>query len=225
MIAAAAVLGIVAGACAGYLIQADREPTELPSLSQPVLERAEGEVEALSAAQDRLVKTDGDLRKLLVSRPKGAGDGFVATDTDGWLDQAAYADAYESPVDSFNYLADSEFRRAARTAWREGDTYGVEIILVQFRQERELVAPEQSENGRYWAEKKDNTRSWAIPGTGDGRVYVHDTPVREPGYAAVYSAEAHAWRGDIAMEIWVHDVKPITKSKLITLANRQMENL
>lgn len=30
LIAAAVVLGLVAGTCAGYLVQADREPTGLP---------------------------------------------------------------------------------------------------------------------------------------------------------------------------------------------------
>lgn len=42
LIATAAVLGLVGGACAGYLIQADREPTKLPSLSQPVVAQAKG---------------------------------------------------------------------------------------------------------------------------------------------------------------------------------------
>ncbi|GAA1431064.1 hypothetical protein GCM10009601_49420 [Streptomyces thermospinosisporus] len=32
----------MAGTCTGYLIQADREPTPLPSLSQPELKRATG---------------------------------------------------------------------------------------------------------------------------------------------------------------------------------------
>ncbi|MGJ3560129.1 hypothetical protein ACR6C2_22135 [Streptomyces sp. INA 01156] len=76
LIAAAAVLGVVAGTCTGYLVQAGREPTALPSLSQPVLtqkKQKEGQEPApLSAAQDRRVKTDGDLRKLLLKKPRGA---------------------------------------------------------------------------------------------------------------------------------------------------------
>jgi hypothetical protein len=41
----------------------------------------------------------------------------------------------------------------------------------------------------------------------------------------VYSAEAHAWRGDIAMEIWIYGNKPITKKMIMDLAERQMERL
>ncbi|MFI5798411.1 hypothetical protein [Streptomyces sp. NPDC051677] len=74
MIAGAAVLGIVAGACTGYLIQADRAPTALPPLSQPVVGQAKGEVEPLSAAQDRRrrVPPRGHLRV--------AGGGLVRQD-------------------------------------------------------------------------------------------------------------------------------------------------
>ncbi|MFE1256323.1 hypothetical protein [Streptomyces fungicidicus] len=73
LVAVAAVLGVVAGTCAGYLVQADREPTELPPLSQPVLPQAKGGApEPLSADEDRRVKTDGDLRKLLIKKPRGA---------------------------------------------------------------------------------------------------------------------------------------------------------
>ncbi|MFF9816717.1 hypothetical protein [Streptomyces sp. NPDC014006] len=71
----AVALGLIAGTCVGYLIRADREPTALPSLSQPVLRQAGGPAPApLSAAQDRKVKTDGDLRKLLLQAPGGAKD-------------------------------------------------------------------------------------------------------------------------------------------------------
>src|SRR6478735_883739 len=42
IVATAAVLGLVAGTCAGFLVQAHRAPTRLPSLSQPVLNQAKG---------------------------------------------------------------------------------------------------------------------------------------------------------------------------------------
>lgn len=41
----------------------------------------------------------------------------------------------------------------------------------------------------------------------------------------MYTAEAHAWRGDIAMQIFVNDSRPITKAKIMDLAERQMERL
>ncbi|WP_235034524.1 hypothetical protein [Streptomyces sp. SLBN-115] len=227
MIAGAAVLGVVAGACAGFLVQADREPTALPPLSQPVLAQGKGEVEPLSAAQDRRVKTDGDLRKLLITRPKGAKDADFAVDSDGWADLPTYAQEYTKPGATFNNLVDDEFRRAAMVSWRVGESYNVEIALVQFHQESKAAAAEWAESGGYWAEDEDDTRSWPIPGTGDGNgtAYVHDTPEEEPGYLPMYTAEAYAWRGDICVEIQVYDSKPISKAKIMDLAQRQVGKL
>lgn len=227
MIAGAAVLGVVAGACAGFLVQADREPTALPPLSQPVLAQGKGEVEPLSAAQDRRVKTDGDLRKLLITRPKGAKDADFAVDSDGWADLPTYAQEYTKPGATFNNLVDDEFRRAAMVSWRVGESYNVEIALVQFHQESKAAASEWAESGGYWAEDEDDTRSWPIPGTGDGNgtAYVHDTPEQEPGYLPMYTAEAYAWRGDICVEIQVYDSKPISKAKIMDLAQRQVGKL
>ncbi|MEU0339180.1 hypothetical protein ABZ092_09390 [Streptomyces bobili] len=226
LIAAAVVLGVVAGTCTGYLVQADREPTKLPSLSQPVLAQAKGPgPEPLSAAQDRKLRTDGDLRKLLVKKPKGAKEAEWLEGMDGWMDMANYADLYEEPGDVFPALVGDEFRRAAVTGWAEGESYTVEIRLVQFRQEETLQADDYSDNNQYWADDEDATDSWGLPGTEDGMVYVHREPETEPGYVPVYSAEAHAWRGDITMEIWVSGTKAIPKKKIMDLARRQMERL
>ncbi|NUV58681.1 hypothetical protein [Streptomyces sp. CAI-85] len=227
MIVGAAVLGVVAGTCAGYLVQADREPTALPPLSQPVVKQAEGEAEPLSAAQDRRVKTDGDLRKLLIKRPKGAKENPFAPGEDGWADLASYANLYEVPGSAFSGLVDDEFRRAAVSSWRVGEAYYVDIHLVQFRQENTAGASAWAENGFQWSGDEDHTRSWPIPGVGEdnGMVYVHDTPDREPGYLPLYTAEAHAWRGDIYMEVRVSDSKPISKAKIMDLAKRQMGKL
>ncbi|MFD7134183.1 hypothetical protein [Streptomyces sp. NPDC059894] len=219
LIAGAAVLGLVAGTCTGYLVQADREPTKLPSLSQPAIAQAKGPApEPLSAARDRRVKTDGDLRELLLSKPKGAEDADWLEGGDGWIDLAGYADLYEEPDQAFGDLLGNEFRRAATTGWKVSSTYTVEIRLVQFRQEETLAAAEHCDNQQYWAEK-DSTDSWPVPGTGTGMAYVR----REA--ATLYSARALAWRGDIAMEIWVHWTKPISQQKIMDLAERQMERL
>ncbi|GAA3826320.1 hypothetical protein ACFS5L_43255 [Streptomyces phyllanthi] len=225
IVAGAAVLGIVVGACAGFLVQAEREPTRLPSLSQPSLAPAKGDApEPLSAAQDRKVRTDGDLRELLLKKPRGARTGDWSGD-DGWLDMAAYADTFEKPAGAFSDLVEEEFRRAAVATWRVGSTQSVEIRLVQYHQEEFLAASSAAENGYYWAEKEPGTRSWAVPGTSDGMAYVHTRPDTKPGYLPLYSAEAHAWRGDIAVQVWIFDTKPIPKSKIMDLAERQMERL
>jgi len=219
LIATAAVLGLVAGTCAGFLVQADREPTKLPSLSQPVVKQAKGDgPEPLSAAQDRKVKTDSDLRKLLLRRPKGTQE--YSTGDDGWMDIAAYSEEYTEPDDIFSGRVDDEFRRAAVTGWSEGSAYTVEIRLVQYRQEENLAAAESIHS---W--KVTGTRSWAVPGTGEGMAYVDTRPDTKPGYLPMYEAQAHAYRGDIAMEIWIFDTKPIPKKTIMDLAKRQMGRL
>ncbi|MEV7890920.1 hypothetical protein ACWD3I_03280 [Streptomyces sp. NPDC002817] len=224
LIAAAAVLGTVAGTCTGFLVQADREPTRLPSLSQPAVKQAKGEVEPLSAAQDRRVKTDGDLRKLLLKKPSGAKKADWLDDSDNWMDLASYAGAFEKPGRAFDDLVNEEFRRAAVTGWEHGNL-SVTIRLVQYRQEEYTAAADAADDGQYWADKDDSTDSWVVPGTEDGMAYVHHEAETEPGYLPLYSAEAHAWRGDIAVEVWIYDTKPITKKKIMDLAERQMERL
>ncbi|MFI0512392.1 hypothetical protein ACH3Y9_20110 [Streptomyces sp. WSLK1-5] len=224
MIAAAAALGVVAGGCAGYLIQADRAPTPLPPLSQPVLAQAKGEgPEPLSAAQDRRVKTEGDLRKLLLTKPTGAKQAQWIGD--GWLDIAEYANDFTDPGEKFGDLVGDDFRRAAVVGWEVGSSYSVEIRLVQFRQEDSMAALDSSIQHQGWAEEETATDSWPIPGTGDGMAYVHTRPDTEPGYLPQYSAEAHAWRGDVSMEIWIYGAKPIAKKTITDLAERQMERL
>jgi hypothetical protein len=225
LIAGAAVLGLVAGTCAGFLVQADREPTKLAPLSQPTLAQAKGAApEPLSAAQDRRVSTDRDLRKLLLKKPRGAKDAEWLEGSDGWIGLPGYAGYYEEPGEVFGDLVRDEFRRGAVTGWETG-SYTVEIRLIQFRQEENTQAAETTENDQYWAEDEESTTSWAVPGTGDGMAYVHNEPEVEPGYLPLYSAEAHAWRGDIAMEISIFGTKPITKKTVMSLAERQMERL
>ncbi|MER7779375.1 hypothetical protein ABTZ21_30900 [Streptomyces sp. NPDC096191] len=225
LICAAAVLGVVAGTCTGYLVQAHREPTKLPSLAQPLLAPAGGEApKRLPASQDRRVRADGDLRELLLKKPRGTKDAEWLEGTDGWMDLAAYAETYERPGESFEGQLEHEFRRAAVTAW-DGDSYSVEIRLVQFRQEEVLAAAEASEQAQYWVMQGPESDGWAIPGTGEGMAYVFEEPETEPGYEPVYTAEAHARRGDVVMEIWINGEKRIDKKMIMDLATRQMERL
>lgn len=225
LIATAAVLGVVAGTCVGYLIQADREPTELPSLSQPSIPQAKGKgPEPLSAAQDRRVRTNGDLRKLLVERPSGTRDITSVEGVDGWQGLDAYAEGYDEPATAYSTLIDQEFRRVAVTAWRTGSTQSVVIRLVQYRQEESLAARERVADEQY-GEAEYDTDSWSVPGTGDGMAYVRKQPANKAGYLPMYTAEAHAWRGDIAMQIFVSDTRPVAKAKIMSLAERQMERL
>lgn len=200
-------------------MQADRAPDKLPSLAQQTLTQAKGPApEPLSAAEDHSVKTDGDLRKLLLKRPSGAQDPENTVGSDGWLDVAGYAELFTEPDEALGYQIREEFRRAAVTNWSQG-TLDVAVTLVQYRQEVNLGASDAASDGYYYADDTAGTHSWAIPGTGDGMAYVHGEEYDE------YSAEAHAWRGDVAMEIWLYDIKPIPKKTIMDLAERQMERL
>ncbi len=122
-------------------------------------------------------------------------------------------------------MGDDEFRRAAVVGWESGRSLTVEIHLVQFRQENSTAAAKVSNDHQGWVNDEGSTDSWGIPGSGNGRVYVHTRPYTEPGYEPQYSAEAYAWRGDVAMEIWIYDSKPIPKKTIMDLAERQMERL
>ncbi|MFH0521707.1 hypothetical protein ACHBTE_31565 [Streptomyces sp. M41] len=224
LIACAAVLGLVAGTCTGYLIQADRKPDKLPSLSQPKLPQAKGAApEPLPAAQDRRVRTEGDLRKLLLKKPRGAKSGVWLRGADGWMDLADYARTYEQPQGIFGELISDEFRRAAVVGWKKGDV-AVEIRLIQFRQEESAGAVQITDDNQYWAETQD-ADSWVVPGTENGMAYAYSEPESKAGYLPLYAAEAFAWRGDIAMQIFAFGSKPVTKKTILGLAERQMERL
>ncbi|MEW2163313.1 hypothetical protein AB0912_09960 [Streptomyces sp. NPDC007084] len=219
LIATAAVLGLVAGTCTGFVVQAGRAPTKLPPLSQPVVAQAEGAgPEPLSAAQDHRVKTDGDLRKLLLPRPKGAKEPDWAPEEDGWLDLAEYAGSLKNSDREFGDLIRAEFRRGAGVTWSQGH-HNTQIRLVQYRQNERLAAFDRA--GRW---NVDDTRSWGVPGSGNGMVYLFK-PETKPGYLPLYKAQAAAARGDIALEIWVFDSKPIPKTEIMDLAKRQLERL
>ncbi|MGV9994095.1 hypothetical protein [Streptomyces sp. NPDC003374] len=226
LIATAAVLGVVGGTCTGYLIQADRSPTPLPPLSQATLAQAKGPApEPLPAAQDRKVRTDGDLRKLLLSKPRGAKRPEWLEGSVGWVDVAAYAGYFEHPADAFRALADDEFRRAAVTGWETSDRTRVEIRLIQYRQEERTAAAAHAKGAQNYLDEEGGTRSWPVPGTEEGRAYVRTRPSTKAGYLPLYSAEAHAWRGDIAVEMWVYSSSPVPKATIMDLAKRQMERL
>ncbi|WP_308401191.1 hypothetical protein [Streptomyces sp. AC512_CC834] len=226
LIGAAAVLGLVAGACGGVLVQAGREPTKLPPLSQTALARSGGEApKPLSAGQDRQVRTEGDLRDLLLKKPRGAQEADWLEGSDGWMDLTGYASTFQDLENGFENLLDNEFRRAVVTGWEVDGAYTVEIRLIQYRQEEVLAAALASRGSQYYA-GGDGTEDWAIPGTGEGRVFVDEQPV--PGLESApfpYQAEAHASRGDIAMEIWMGGAKRVDKKTIIDLAERQMERL
>ncbi|MFJ4987983.1 hypothetical protein ACIP9H_29785 [Streptomyces sp. NPDC088732] len=234
LILAAAVLGVAAGAGTGYKIQYDRPETPLPPLAQPALVQPKGaapETKPLTAAEDTLVKYDGDLRKLLLKRPKGAKD-WVGGDPghDQWLSLYDYAETFEEPKSAFAEFNRYGFRRVAVAAWRTG-TYdtssSTEIRLVQFRDESTVYTEEHFEAQQGYAseERYAGNKGSAIPGAFDGRVWVYSKPETKAGYLPVYKARALARKGTIMLDIWVTSARPIKKSTIMSLAERQWERL
>ncbi|MEU6392900.1 hypothetical protein [Streptomyces sp. NPDC046939] len=224
LIACAAVLGVVAGVCTGYLVQADRDPDPLPPLAAQTMAQAGGAApQAYAATGDRRTRTDGDLRKLLVRRPAGTQE---ADSVQGWRDLYGYAKDYREPDYMFRELSTASFRRAAVTAWKKGRS-SAKVHLIQFRDAEKLGSRDfLSGQQGYMSESK-----WAgndgepIPGSSKGRVWVFDHPHTEPGYLPLYEARALATRGDIVMDIWLYDTRPIPKKSAMDLAKKQLERL
>ncbi|UYQ62993.1 hypothetical protein [Streptomyces peucetius] len=229
LIAAAAVLGAVAGTVTGYAVQYHREPTPLPALSQPDIRtpkpvQANRNTTARSMSVNRWVKTDGDLRQLLLPKPKGAKH----EQKPDWEDLYSFATWFEYEGEMFQDLAMNDFRRSATVSWSKGGKVYVDIRLVQFREAVQINAESFGEGQQSYLGEDD----WAgnegepIPGSANGRTYIFDEPHREPGYEPLYEGMAVAWRGDIVMLItYRNNSGPIDEKDLKSLAKRQLERL
>ncbi|WP_431950815.1 hypothetical protein [Actinacidiphila sp. bgisy167] len=233
LIACAAVLGVLAGAGAGYKIQYDRPETPLPPLAQPKLVQPKGaapSAKPLTAAEDTLVTSDGDLRKLLLKRPKGAKDLDGDIGRDHWYSLYDYASTFEEPGGMFAMLNGNDFRRAAVSAWRTGGyatSVTTEVHLIQFRDETHPYTADMLEGQQEYmgGKKYAGNKGTAVPGTFDGRAWVYSKPWTEPGYLPQYAARALARKGTVMMDIWVQSARPIKKSTIMSLAERQWERL
>lgn len=234
IIAAAAVLGIAAGTAVGYGVQADRAPTPLTALSQPDLAYpakslpADQVPDPLPASQDRQVRTDGDLRKLLVPRPAGWSDNAgVTPGQGGWVAVEDYALGFEDESYMYDKLLATGIRRIAATSWKKGAHRVANISLVQFRSGAGSLAAEHAQSQRSYMPEDENgagNEGDAIKGSGSGRYYLYKV-VREVGYMPQYRARAVFHRGDVMVEINMFDTVPISKKDIRTLAERQLERL
>lgn len=236
IIAAAAVLGIAAGTAVGYGVQAGRAPTPLTTLSQPGLgypakALPAGQVpDPLPASQNRQVRTDGDLRKLLIPRPAGWSenkDMDMVSVQDGWMGVENYALDFEDEDFMFGRLLEADIRRVAAAAWKKGEHRMANVWLVQFRSGAALGAFDHAEDQRAYMPEEEHgagNEGDAIKGSLHGRYYLYEVE-REPGYMPVYRARAVFDRGDVMAEINMFDTEPISKKDIRTLAEQQLERL
>lgn len=233
IIAAAALLGISGGTAVGYGIQSQRPPTPLPALSQPGLAypakplAADQAPAPLPASEDRRVTADGDLRKLLVERPKGveASPGYPRRGGK-WIPYAEYVRDFDDGRSTFRYLTESDLRRVAATRWTLGERQA-DVVLVQFRPG--VVSTASHHLGgqlSYMPDAKEGAGNAGHPiaGTGQGRYFLYPV-LREPGYLPFHRARALAVRGDIMIDINILDTKPVSKKDIRVLAERQLERL
>ncbi|MGP3637064.1 hypothetical protein ACTU45_27595 [Streptomyces sp. 24-1644] len=215
----------------GYGIQAERAPTPLTALSQPGLAHpakplpADQVPDPLPASQDRQAATDGDLRKLLLAKPRGLDTLDEPTLHDGWVSLEDYALHFEDEA-MYEELVSTDLRRIAGASWERGQRE-VHIRLVQFRSGTELGAVDHAEGQLSYMDGSENgagNAGDAIKGSGNGRYYLY--PVKnKAGYLPLHQARAVAQRGDVMMEINIFDTKSIAKKDIRTLAERQLERL
>ncbi|MFJ3701642.1 MULTISPECIES: hypothetical protein [Streptomyces] len=229
LIAAAALIGISGGTAVGYGIQAERPPTPLPALSQAELAYPAKALPAdkvpapLPASQDRQVKTDGDLRKLLLPEPKGFQKSDDLWLQDGWMDLADDARLFEDEAYMYEELLGADFRRAAGASWEKGNRV-VNVTLVQFRSGDQLGAVGHAESQLSYMGESDigaGNEGDPIKGSGNGRYYLYKVH-NEAGYLPMYRARAVAQRGDVMMEINLFDTKPLGKKDIRSMAERQL---
>ncbi|WP_371498401.1 hypothetical protein OG871_20375 [Kitasatospora sp. NBC_00374] len=221
LLIAAALLGPLLGAVGGYAIQASRPPTPLPSLQvgTPHYPAATLDEQAAAAALPRPPAVDGDLRKLLISRPEGteAWDNYGYGDDSGWMTIGEKALSYGGADREFRSLVREGFQRDAYLAWKKGETrYLVELIQYDAKSSQSAVALVNeltggqpldggTINGSYKASDKQYTYSESTE--------------------KYYYGEAVARRGNVAMLITVYSPSQVNGDELKALAKLQWERL
>ncbi len=225
LILAAALLGVAGGTAFGYTVQAEREPTPLPALSQQDLAYpAKSDKAAKSAALGG--KTNGDLRKLLVGKPKGAKSTLLSSLWDGYMPVPSYVEEYENPKWMLEELTRQSIRRVAAVDWEQGYKE-TQVRLVQFRADGGFGAVEHARDQLTYMPYEKNgagNEGHAIKGSAEGRAFVY--PVQnKPGYLPLYKARAIAFRGDLMVDIHIFDTKPIKVSEIRSLVERQVGRL
>ncbi|RKT05965.1 hypothetical protein BX286_3996 [Streptomyces sp. 3211.6] len=228
LIAAALVLGALAGTVTGYAIQYHREPTPLPPLAQqkPATPKAQAPNDATTVKSinaNRWYKTDDDLTKLLIDAPSGA-----KVEADGYETIDAFSTGFREADHALRGHLQDGIRRVATRVWKQGDVV-VEVRLVQFR---DFSGADGYQRGQavYMPDKEYAGNGGAVvPGVGPGlgHVWVDSEAEEKPGYYPVRSGRALVRRGDIVLDLHYFDTHGggIDEGSVLDLAKRQLERL
>lgn len=239
IVACAALVGVVGGTATGYAIQAERKPTPLPALSQadlayPKKALPESKRPApLPAKHDTAVKANGDLRKLLVAKPKGYTEdpssgvlGLGNPTVDNWLSPGGYSAEYIESSQHFTDSLGSGIRRVAAANWRGSGNAHIAVRLVQFRPGPLAEAQAVAMSSRQ--EAATHTRTGEVDNFIKSEkaawYYVHE-PDAKPGYQTSYVARAFGYRGDTMFDLNFFDTKPLSEKAIKALALKQLERL
>ncbi|WP_052682092.1 hypothetical protein [Saccharothrix sp. ST-888] len=220
LLVGALLLGPLLGAGIGYTVQADRPATPLPSLhvAAPSYPTIALDAEAAAEAAPKPLAIDGDLRKLLISKPDGADDwdNYGHGDGSGWLTVGAKAGSYGGADKEFTQLVRDGFRRDAVVAWTKGgNNYRVE--LIQFDADHAYSAID-------WTER--SAAVLKLDGTVHGTYLVRT----EKNHFAdstntYYFGSATARRGNVVMVVGIYSQSQVSADELKGIAAQQWERL
>jgi hypothetical protein len=229
IMAAAVALGVLGGAGTGYAVQAARKPTPLPPLAvtQPQYPSAHRSAPALSAAEDDMVKTDGDLTKLLVPVPSGGTAWQMPPGVNGWLPVTDFFEDFTKPDNAMRYQLAKGLRRVAVTTWMQGaDSYEVELIQYRhdqgyspssFVEDQSTYASDNVGGAGYYTQIPDSSIT--------GGVYAGHKQLQYPDGTGYYRGYGMAVHGDIVVMIYVYSPHQIDGKPLMNLLQSQLERL
>lgn len=229
IMAAAVAFGVLGGAATGYAVQAMRKPTPLPPLAvaQPKYPSAHRSAPALTAAEDDMVKTDGDLTKLLVPVPSGSKPWPTALGEGGWFSLKDFLEGFERPDSAMRYQLPLGIRRVAVTTWMRGsDSY--EIQLVQYRHDQGSSATSFLNGQATYASDEVGAQDYytQIPGSSiTGGVYAGPKQHQNSDGSTYYEGIGLAVHGDIAVLIYVDSPHRVDGKPLMNLLQSQLERL
>ncbi|GAA0679914.1 hypothetical protein GCM10010193_36960 [Kitasatospora atroaurantiaca] len=221
LLVGALLLGPLVGAATGYAIQAGRPPTALPSLKvdPPKYPATVLDPKVVADAAPKPLNIDGDLRKLLISKPGDATDwdNYGRGDGSGWLSIGEKALSYGGSDKMFKNFLSAGFRRDAIVSWSKGETH-YRVELIQYDSDHASSAVSASVNSTGDPKPLDGTASG-----------FYSTPSQQWTYDETtekyYYGLAMARRGDVVMRISVYSPSQVNADELKDIAKRQWERL